>query len=148
MNSLRSLPLLLVTIFSAPVFAHGGGGPEPKEEPKKVVTISASRHAPLKPDVLAPDVIEKLMGEKEIAKDVAGVRCALSEFTTCRGVDIVLHDLRGNEILRAHTGTTGMVGFEGLKANTNYIARIESDRYAGEAQIRAGGVYEITGQRK
>lgn len=137
---------VLLTLCCSFAWAHGGGGGEP-EKPKKP-EVAQVRHSPHQPDSLEHDQLEKLMSEKDMAGDVTAIRCSLNEFTSCRGVEIVLHDLGGKQIAKAHTGTMGIVGFEGLKPNANYIARIESDRYKGEAQVRGGGIYAINGERK
>ncbi len=144
---LNLVSVLLLALFCPPGRAHGGGGAEPQEKPKKS-EVAQVRHTPHHPEALEHNELEKLMSEKQMAGDVTAIRCSLNEFTSCRGVEIALHDLAGKQIVKAHTGTMGIVGFEGLKPNSNYIARIESERYKGETQIQAGGIYTINGERK
>lgn len=148
MKAIVNLTSFILLMFCCSLaLAHGGGGAEREEKPKKPEATQV-RRAPHQPEALEHNQLEKLMAEKEIAGDVTAIRCSLNEFTSCRGVEIVLHDWAGKQIAKAHTGMMGIVGFEGLHPNASYIARIESDRYKGEAQVRAGGIYGIKGEKK
>lgn len=141
----RSPVLFLVNFFSLCTFAHGGGSHSnaPKWKQREI-----ERHAPHRPEPLDHDRLEKFVAAKEIPPDVVTIHCKLNNFTNCRGVEISLYDLNGKPVARAHTGTTGFVGFEGLQPRTEYIAKIESDKYVGEANVRSGGSYALSGERK
>lgn len=145
MRFFSSALIFFSIFFASSVFAHGGGvgSSTPKWKQKE-----ETRHVPHQPEVIEEDQLAKLMAEKELASDVVAIHCKLSEFTPCRGVEISLHDLKGAELGKAHTGTSGLVGFEGLKPRTQYVARIVSEKYSGEASVRSGGSYGISGNRK
>lgn len=143
---LRTFFIPIIAMVASPsVFAHGGGGTtEHKEEPKKVEL----RRAALKADALDSLEAERLTQEKKVAEDVVLIHCKLSEFNNCRGIEVSLHDLSGKIIARAHTGMSGLVGFEGLKSKTNYLAKIESEKYQGEAQVQTSRVWPLIGERR
>lgn len=145
MRLFSSVLILTTFVFTPNVFAHGGGG---GSSTPKWVKKEETRHVPHHPEVIEEDQLARLMAEKELASDVVAIHCKLSEFTNCRGVEISLHDLKGNEVGKAHTGTSGLVGFEGLKPRTQYLARIVSEKYSGEVSVRSGGSYGISGNRK
>ncbi len=141
----RSIIFFLINVLSLSAFAHGGGSSSnaPKWKEKEI-----ERHAPHHPESLDQDKLEKFMAAKEMLPDVVAIHCKLSEFTNCRGVEIGLYDLDGKSLAKAHTGTSGLVGFEGLKPRTGYIAKIEGEKYTGESRVRSGGSYGLSGERK
>lgn len=123
--------------------------PPPKINGPRLPWEREPRTAPSKPQVIEHDKLTKQHQLKEIDPDVVSIQCSLGQFlTNCRGIEISLHDLAGKELLRASTGTTGVVGFEGLKRGVDYIARINSDRYQGEIQIHSGRAYSMNGKQK
>jgi len=138
------LGCFLLIPFSKNSFAHGAGGGTPKTEVKK----PEARHAAHHPAVLDEDELSKFMAEKKMAEDVVAIHCKLSEFTNCRGMEVSLYDLNGKLIGMAHTGMSGIVGFEGLRSKTNYVAKIENEKYRGETQVQTGTVFGLMGEKK
>ncbi|MGE3682688.1 MAG: hypothetical protein AB7G93_13265 [Bdellovibrionales bacterium] len=134
----------LITFPIWEVYAHGGGeSPPPKKE-----RLEEPRATANKPDILEDSELRKLSELKRIPEDVLFIRCTLSEYAVCRGLDISLYDLSGKRLLTGNTGTEGLVGFEGLKTNTKYIAKIDNPKYQGEMDARAGAFHVMNGDRK
>ncbi len=150
MITFPNLSIFVLTIsFCSSAWGHGGSsGGDRHEKSVRPPEVSQTRSAPRQPGVVEHDQLEKLMMNKEMVADVAAIRCILNEFSNCRGVEVVLHDLSGKEIAKANTGTFGVVGFEGLNSNVNYVAKIESEKYDGKVQVLAGGTFVLNGEKK
>lgn len=141
--------LLVLALSLSPLtkaYAHGGGASE--KAPEKVEKPHETRVAAKNPDVLADSELRKLKEFQKTPEDVILVRCTLSEYAVCRGLDVALYDLAGKRVLMANTGTEGVVGFQGLRANTKYIAKIDNEKYLGEIEARGGQFLVINGDRK
>ena len=136
-----------IAILSLSAFAHGGGS-APEKKTVRSKEVQRSRLTPSHPEALQDEQLEVFASQKEIARDVVVIRCRLNEFSLCRGLEIVLLNLEGRELARAHTKTSGFVGFEGLQANANYIVRIASEKYYGETQIQSGSTFVVDGKRR
>lgn len=144
-NNLLSVGLLLaIVVMGDFAFAHGGDVEAPKDKPK----AEPVRRAPRGPEALNENDLPKISAQKSLPEDVVTIVCKLGEFTPCRGIEVSLNDLSGKKIAVAHTGTSGTAAFEGLKSGTTYIARIESEKYAGEVRLRSGNAWSLIGERR
>ena len=151
MSNLRFLRMLrhliicaMVIMASAKIYAHGGDSlPPAKAEKKTEVRPAAS-----KPETLLGSELSNILRQNVIPDDVLLVRCSLNEFAVCRGVDVTLFDLSGKRLLTGNSGTDGLLGFEGLMPKTKYIAKIESAKYSGDAEVVDGRVSPINADKK
>ena len=138
---------ILVIVVSPHAFAHGGdGGPLTNKSNAKV--RHQARRAPHHPEEIIQAELDKHLSAKKIFADVIIIHCKLGEFTKCRGVEIGLYDLQGRLISKGYSGLSGVVGFEGLKAGEQFVAKIEGDKYRGEAHVIAGGSFRINAERQ
>lgn len=138
---------MILMIASSYTYAHGGGS-APSGAEKKAEKKEDPRHIPHHPEAIDEDKLIRYLSAKSIMPDVTTISCKLGEFTSCRGLEIGLYDLNGKLLAKGHTGTGGAVGFEGLKKDGKFIAKIEGEKYFGEARVQAGGSYGIYGEKK
>ncbi len=135
-------PVILI-IFVNSAFGHGDDGSKVhKKEEKVAVRITPSKAGRL--DSLS---IEQILKSKQVPDDVLIVTCSLST-APCRGISIGLFDSAGSQIFSSNTGINGFVGFQGLNKDQSYTARIESEKYIGEAVVRSGLNQSLVGDRK
>lgn len=146
-----SIKVFLLTCFLA-IFnseiatAHGGGG-APVQGKSVKSHIESTRSPASRPGTLAHYELLKIMDQKRSPTDVAIVKCTLNGFASCRGLDIVLFDEHGHQILKANSGSEGIVGFEGLKEGQKYEAKIQTAKYKGSSVITPGGAWTLNGDR-
>lgn len=125
--------------------AHGGSSPEPiKEKPK----FKAKRQTAKSLGAIETHDIDEILEDGRLPEDVVTIHCKLSESIDCRGLDIKLEDGDGHEVARSHSGTHGLVAFEGLDHHKSYVAKIESEKYFGEVTVEGGSNRTLHGDRK
>lgn len=145
-KEILSIGLMLgLVALSNHVNAHGGGGPEPvKEKPKPKM----KRNAATSLQAIETHNISTFSDDGKIPEDVVAIQCKLSASVDCRGLTIVISDKDGHSVASAHSGTHGLVAFEGLDDNEEYVAKIESEKYFGEVEVSGGAKWTLHGDRK
>lgn len=146
LNPFLSTTLVLVILMISVIesaLGHGDDGPKEHKKEERV----AVRIAPSKSSKLDPLSIEQILKSKQVPDDVLIVTCSLST-APCRGISIGLFDSAGSQIFSSNTGINGFVGFQGLDKDQTYTARIESEKYIGEAVVRSGVNQSLVGDRK
>lgn len=127
--------------------AHGGGGPESvKEKPK--LKFKFKRSAPVSLNSIDAKDIDAISEGGQLPEDVVAIHCKLTGSVDCRGLTITLKDKDGHGVATSHTGTLGLVAFEGLQHHETYVAKIESEKYHGEVEVAGGGRWTLLGDRK
>lgn len=134
-----------IVAFSKIANAHGGGGPEPmKEKPKPKM----KRNAATSLQAIEVHNLEAFSDGGKIPEDVVAIQCKLSASVDCRGLTIVLSDKDGHAFASSHSGTHGLVAFEGLDEYEEYVAKIESEKYFGQVEVSGGSKWTLLGDRK
>jgi len=131
----------LVLLFSNIAHGHGDshGGDEKKAHTATNVSI---RSKPSSVRILSNAGISALGNLEKVPEDVAVVRCALDAYP-CRGISIELLDAAKTVVAVGHSGTEGVIGFEGLSLEREYFVRIKAQKYSGEAALRAGSAIQL-----
>ncbi len=135
-------------VNSQNAFSHGGGEALSNEKPKKIVAESMGRAPKTSPSLLPfEDFLSVAQNHNAIPEDVLLVSCKLST-VNCRGIQVALLDTSGAKVLEANTGSSGFVGFQGLKPKDNYLVKIESEKYEGMSQVHPGKSWNLQGERR
>lgn len=144
-NSAFALGVCFFSLSPNTLLAHGGGGPDMPKTKQKAPSAE-SRLAPINPSVLNDSALKKIMIEDKNPNDVAVIKCTLSAYSNCRGLQVSLYDLNGKKLIAGNSGSEGYVGFEGLDRSQNYEVRIESKRYRGATTIAPGSMWNLNGE--
>lgn len=145
---MKSILKIFVLITAPYAFAHGGGGGGDHKEEKKAEVRTVSRAVPQKPEEIDQAELMQFLANNMSMADVATISCQLGEYTKCRGVEIGLYNSKGKLVAKGHSGTSGVVGFQGLKPHVHFVAKIEGEKYRGETVVEAGGSFGIQAERR
>lgn len=140
---LKSIFIYFVITTPMSAFSHDSG--EPKID-KRVEARTETRRPPHHPREIEQAELAKYLESK--FPDVTIISCQFSEYNSCRGVQIAIFDSNGHFVAKAHSGTIGMVGFEGLKPNSEFVAKIQSEKYRGEIVFVVGQNFRILAEQK
>ena len=126
--------------------AHGGGSSAPSPKESEPDVVKEVRHVPSTPKTLNHIELLKVLSQEKNPPDVAVVRCTLNMYASCRGLEIALYDTEGKKLLIGHSGSEGIVGFEGLEQNQKYEARIQTKKYKGSTTVIPGSAWSLKGK--